>query len=855
MNDPLVGRILKDAYRVDKPLADGGMSLVYLAWQISLSRPVVLKVLRPGFNDEDFIELFLREARICSQINHPNVVSVFDFGQTEDGVVYLAMELLEGETLGDIVSSKGGLPLAKTVWLMEQVCNGVHAAHKQNVVHRDLKPNNIMISKVSGGDTIAKVLDFGISKPLAEEDLKHTRLGMVMGTPGYLSPEQIEGQRKIDPRADIYALGAILYFSLTGVNPFKGANREIIMGKQLDEHPAPLSSFEKLDPECLVLQGVIDKAMHIDKAHRYSTVKDLWNDIFSNAVVSPAELSDLLVGGVTHYQFIFSGRMKDGKNLEESVKRIKDVLKFNEKQYLSLISGKRVIVRKNLSFKDAERFQSIFGKVGLLGDVEEMPSATRIAPRKDASMPTASGVEPVTLEDIQNLTQSQLVDEYHASLNTQAADLESSGYKMGSFKKNKTRRGQHITVGFVVLVMLALSSFWFYKPLHYKVHDFWLYTVLGKQDARGVSENNIKIGMSASFSGSAKELGRSMKIGIETYFASVNERGGIHGRTLQLVARNDSYEPEQAKKNVKTFLDKDKGVLAMLGNVGTPTAKAILPMVLEHNSLLIGSLSGASLLRNSPPDRYVFNYRASYAEETEEIVHYFVKVKEIDPKRIAIFYQNDSFGEDGVMGVERALAEYNVEPSDILRVIYERNTAQVDNAVIELSRQLESIDAVVVVATYSASAAFTYQMRTAGFWGDIANVSFVGARALSELLLEMGPEFVEDILVTQVVPLYNSYSSGVLKYRADIKRYYPNEEPDFVSLEGYIVAAIFCEALTRSGRYFTEEELVNKLEATKELDLGIGSLISFSPSDHQGSDRVWGSVIMADGSFQNVDLD
>ena len=180
-NDPLLGRKINNAYEIVKPLASGGMSVVYLANQLSLNRNVVLKVLRPSLNDEDFINLFLREARIISQLNHPNVVGVFDFGKTpEDGIVYLAMEYLEGEDLEVIVKQKGGIALAQIMWVIEQLCNGVHAAHKLNIVHRDLKPNNVMVSRLAGDTTAIKILDFGISKPLSEEDLKHTRLGMIM---------------------------------------------------------------------------------------------------------------------------------------------------------------------------------------------------------------------------------------------------------------------------------------------------------------------------------------------------------------------------------------------------------------------------------------------------------------------------------------------------------------------------------------------------------------------------------------------------------------------------------------------------------------------------------------------------
>lgn len=865
MNDPLVGQTLKDTYRIEQPLADGGMSQVYLATQLSLSRHVVLKVLSPGFNDPDFIDLFLREARVCSQINHPNIVSVIDFGQTEEGIVFLAMELLDGETLGDIVTAKGPLSTAKTLWLMEQVCNGIYAAHQQGVIHRDLKPNNIMVSRVSGNDTIVKVLDFGISKPLSEEDLKHTRLGMVMGTPGYLAPEQIEGQRSIDPRADIYALGAILYFCLTGVPPYKGAGREIIMNKQLSSAPAPLDSFSHIEPTALKMQAVIDKAMQIDKSQRYPDARTMLRAMLdasssgSQSSEKTQKQADSIAlaadaGLVTRYQFVYSGHACGGVDFPEAVKQVAALCHFSEKSQEALLQGKRLIIRKNLSFKDAQRLKNVFDKCSLEGSIEEMPTATRIVSRADVaatevSMPAPVTMEPVTISDIQAINQSRVVEEQRSQAGT-ASEFRS----FTRLSRRKSRKRVLLAASALILLALVSVSF-LYKPLHYKLHDILVYSLLGNKEPRGVSEDKIKIGMSAAFSGSARELGRSMQVGIEACFMSVNAEGGIHGRKLELVTRNDNYEPDMALENIRAFLAPEDGVLAMLGNVGTPTAKAILPEVLANQTVLFGTFSGASLLRNDPPDRYVFNYRASYAQETEAIVHYLVRVKELEPNKIAVFYQDDSFGLDGLAGVERALAEYHVHESEILTAVYQRNSSRVQKAVAELSAEMKDIQALVIVGTYSASAAFIKEMRDFGYQGYMANVSFVGSRALAELLLEMGAGYTEKLFITQVVPHFDSYATGVLKYRRDLEKYFPSEEPNFVSLEGYIAATIFIEGLRRSGRYFTQEELVDKLETINSLDLGIGSKLSFDASNHQASQRVWAVTLKPDGTFENLVID
>jgi len=867
MEDPLIGQVLKDSYRVDSVLAEGGMSQVYLASQLSLSRTVALKVLSPNFNDVDFIELFLREARVCSHINHPNVVSVLDFGQSENDIVFLAMEHLDGETLGDVISTKGALSLAKTAWLMEQVIAGVHAAHNQQVIHRDIKPNNIMISRVSGDDTVVKVLDFGISKPLSEDDLKHTRLGTVMGTAGYLSPEQIEGRRDIDLRADIYALGAILYFCLTGTKPYKGASAEIIMSKQLRDGPAPLKQHTNVEPASLPLQAIIDKAMHLDREQRYPNAKAMWEDIqktvFSHISTGEEQGStsiDIPSGDVTRYQYSFLGQASEGINFQSAVDQVSTDLKFSDKSKKVLLSGKRVIVQKDISKAKVKRIESSFVKAGLLGKIEEMPTATRIVSKhentsSEISMPSTLKMQAISADDIAGSHQANTLDQEASVHQSPSFQTNPSELILNKLRARRTRKKRFIGLASLTIVLTALLSAWFVKPLHYQLHDLWVHTIQGKQNARGVYDDRIDVGMSAAFKGGARELGRSMKIGVETYFKSLNEQGGIHGRKLTLIAKNDSYEPQQAKQNLNTFLDPTSGVLAMLGNVGTPTAKAILPKVLESNTILFGTFSGASLLRNNPPDRYVFNYRASYAEETEAIVRYFINTKGIDPAKIAVFHQDDSYGRDGLTGVERALSDYNIKPYEIQSAVYQRNTSQVSEAVAEISHDMSSVEAIVIVGTYSASAAFTREIKDKGFKGNIANVSFVGARALSELLLELGTHYSDNILITQVVPLYDSYATGVLKYRDDLAKYFPNEEPNFISLEAYISATIFCEGLIRSGRYFTEEELVNKLESIDELDLGIGSMISFAASNHQASHRIWGVTIEKDGSFSDVSLD
>ncbi len=228
---------------------------------------------------------------------------------------------------------------------------------------------------------------------------------------------------------------------------------------------------------------------------------------------------------------------------------------------------------------------------------------------------------------------------------------------------------------------------------------------------RGVTDKEIRFGISAPFSGPAKELGRQMKLGIDTAFNRVNDAGGVDGRMLKLVAADDGYEPSRTAETMKQLYDKDQ-VFGIIGNVGTPTAAVAVPYALERKMLFFGAFTGANVLRRDPPDRYVFNYRASYVEETDAVVRYLVKVRRIQPKQIAVFAQDDAYGDAGFAGVAKAMRTLNPRDSTVLRVNYKRNTVDVDDAINQLRASKTPIKAVVMVATYRAAAKFIEKTHT-----------------------------------------------------------------------------------------------------------------------------------------------
>jgi ABC-type branched-subunit amino acid transport system substrate-binding protein len=375
---------------------------------------------------------------------------------------------------------------------------------------------------------------------------------------------------------------------------------------------------------------------------------------------------------------------------------------------------------------------------------------------------------------------------------------------------------------------------------------------------RGVTDGEIRFGISAALSGPTKELGQNMKTGITAAFNMANASGGVHGRQLRLIAADDGYEPVRAAETMKQLYEKEQ-VFGVVGNVGTPTAVVALPYALERKMLFFGAFTGAGLLRNNPPDRYVFNYRASYAEETEATVHYLVKVRHLKTNQIAVFAQQDAYGDSGFAGVAKAIRSLGGIDSAILRLNYQRNTVDVDEAVAQLQAEQQKrnrlpIRAVIMVPTYRAAAKFIEKTRN--LYPDMiyTSVSFVGSTALANELMLLGKKYVTGVIVTQVVPALDGHSSLVLDYKSALAKYFPGEAPDYVSLEGYVAANVLIAALKRNGPEVDTERLVATLENLRDLDLGLGTLVTFSRSEHQGVHKVWGTQLDETGHYQAIDL-
>jgi branched-chain amino acid transport system substrate-binding protein len=372
--------------------------------------------------------------------------------------------------------------------------------------------------------------------------------------------------------------------------------------------------------------------------------------------------------------------------------------------------------------------------------------------------------------------------------------------------------------------------------------------------AHGVTDNEIRFGIVGPLSGAARELGRQMKLGIDAAFNRANDAGGVEGRKLRLIAADDGYEPTRTLDAMKQLYDKEQ-VFGFIGNVGTPTAAVAIPYALEKRALFFGAFTGANILRSDPPDRYVFNYRASYAEETDAVVRYLIKLRHLQPRQIAVLAQQDAYGDAGFAGVSKAFRVLGVDDSAILRLNYKRNTVEVEDAINELKQQKTAIRAVVMVATYRAAAKFIEKTRDQ-FPGLIyTNVSFVGSSQLADELMMLGPRYANGVIVTQVVPAVGGYSSAVLEYKTALSKYFPGETPDYVSLEGYVAATVLIDALKKTGSQLDAEKLIDTLENTRNLDLGLGAPLSYGRAEHQASHKVWGTAIDDKGKYQSLELE
>ena len=360
-------------------------------------------------------------------------------------------------------------------------------------------------------------------------------------------------------------------------------------------------------------------------------------------------------------------------------------------------------------------------------------------------------------------------------------------------------------------------------------------------DEIGVNADTILFGQAAALEGPSSALGQGMRQGILAAFAEINANGGVHGRKLRLVSRDDGYDPDRSVAQTMKLIDEDK-VFALIGAVGTPTAMATVPISAKRNVPFIGPFSGAEFLR-APDLHNVVNIRASYGAEAEAWIKYLTE--DLQYRNIAIFYQDDSFGRDGLAGVKRALEKRDMEL--IAEGTFERNTKAVGAALRTLKRA--EPEAVVMVGTYGPCAEFIRLARKSGFKPTFVNISFVGANALAK---ELGAEG-SGVIVSQVVPFpWDASLRVVADYQAAEKAIDPALTPDFVSLEGYLSGRLAAAALEMAGPNPTRAGMLQLINDTGRFDIG-GNVMTFGANMRDTPARVFLTVIQPDGTFRPIE--
>ncbi len=370
--------------------------------------------------------------------------------------------------------------------------------------------------------------------------------------------------------------------------------------------------------------------------------------------------------------------------------------------------------------------------------------------------------------------------------------------------------------------------------------------VMGVAPARaaevGISDDRVLFGQSAALTGPAADLGTGVRLGIQVAFREVNARGGVHGRRLELRTLDDSYEPEKAIVNTRELIEgSDDPVFALIGAVGTPTSRSAAPIAFAAAVPYLAPYTGASLLRQVDELPNVVNLRASYNQETEEIVDYLRTAFSLS--RIAVLHQDDSYGRAGLQGVLDALQKRGMEPAGVAS--YVRNTTAVKTAVLDL--RANSPEAVVLVGAYQPVAAAIAWARHIGFDPVFFTISFSGGNALARELGTSG----DGVFVSQVVPFPMSPNPAAVAYRRALAAYSPKSVPGFVSFEGYLAGRLAIVGLQRTGRDLTRQRFLDSLLLAEPISLN-GLALTYGENDNQGSDAVFLTVIRDDGSFGEI---
>jgi branched-chain amino acid transport system substrate-binding protein len=362
------------------------------------------------------------------------------------------------------------------------------------------------------------------------------------------------------------------------------------------------------------------------------------------------------------------------------------------------------------------------------------------------------------------------------------------------------------------------------------------------QKVPGISDNEILIGSCSALDGPARFLGLETIVGATTYLNQINSEGGVFGRKIQLLAFDDGYEPANAENCFKRL--QKEGIFSAGFFVGTPTAAKYVPLAEANKVPVVGLFTGAEMLY-TPLKHYVMNVRASYYDETREQVDNLWN--RLGIHKIGVIYQDDAFGQAVLSGLQLALKKHNAAPVGM--GTFPRNTLDVEKG-LNAVRPMNP-GAVLIVGPYAPVAEIIKKAHATGWHPIFLTVSFVGTE---KFITEAGKD-AEGTVITQVVPPYTRTDfPSVALYREALRKYYPNEQPSFVSLEGFVDAMVLVEGLKRAGKDPTREKLITALESIQNKDLGLGPKLTlkYSPTRHKGFDQIYTTVV-CDGKPEILD--
>ncbi|WP_035981010.1 ABC transporter substrate-binding protein [Bradyrhizobium sp. STM 3843] len=360
-------------------------------------------------------------------------------------------------------------------------------------------------------------------------------------------------------------------------------------------------------------------------------------------------------------------------------------------------------------------------------------------------------------------------------------------------------------------------------------------------DELGVTNDTILFGQVAALEGPSAAIGQAERLGLRAAFTEINSKGGVHGRKLRLVSRNDGYDPDRSVVETVKLIYEDK-VFALIGAVGTPTAIATVPIAASNDVPYIGPVSGADFLRD-PQFQNVVNIRPSHGAEAEVWIKHLTE--ELHLTRIGIFYEDDNFGRDLLTGVKASLDRRGLELA--AEGTFERNT-RVVSAAFKVIRRAEP-EAVILVGTYGPCAEFIKMAHRSGFTPTFVAASFAGANALAK---ELGPEG-RGVIVSDVVPFpWDTQQKLVADYQTAQKALDPGQAPDFIALEGYLTGRLVAQALEMAGPNPTRADLLRVINEAGQFDIG-GTTVAFGTALRSNPPHVSLAVIQSDGSFKPLD--